>query len=167
MKAKRPVLKSFRARFWIFFAVLMVGALGGGLIGLAGATAILYFLGVHRLPALLDSLRDINLFALGLVVFNLVVAVLVVFLCKVHVGDWGIRSFDFWGRYHEVGWDEMTEFRSGNMLGLRYLRVRTADRSATLWLPLFLVDQVGFHEIIREQAGANHPLVIVHEHCIS
>jgi hypothetical protein len=160
-KHEREYVASFRARYLPYCGVMLLVALPLGLaIGLGGVMAVQYF--VHGRPPTAEILRESLLFVLPVVGLVLLASVLVVALFKVHVAEWGLRSFDFWGQYHEIEWAEMEDARPTNLLGLRYLRVLSPGRG-TLWVPLFLAEQERFYKLVRDLAGPDHPLVVALE----
>jgi hypothetical protein len=73
------------------------------------------------------------------------------------VAPWGVRSFDVWGRYHNVTWGVMVEAQPLNFLGWRYLRVRRAGGGPSLWLPLFLNEQQRFADLLLQHTKPDHP----------
>ena len=83
------------------------------------------------------------------------VALVAAFQVRVHTR--GIRGYNFWGRYRDVDWSSMVSARPINTLGLRYVRV-ACEEGFVLWIPLFLVDQRRFVELVCELAGGDHPL---------
>jgi hypothetical protein len=70
----------------------------------------------------------------------------------------GISSYDFWMKDHTVEWNSITQARSLNLVGLRYVCVDFDDNSRTLWIPKALRDYDRFCEFVRECAGDSNPL---------
>src|SRR5207248_309599 len=131
---------SFRVRFLPFAVIIAVWAVAGGVAA--------YFGGYEANP---NANPVFLLLALpGMAALGAIGGVVTALLYRVHVAPWGLRSFDAWGKYHDVTWDEMTEARPINLLGLRYLRVRRAGGGSWLWLPLFLAEQQRFTDLVLQ-----------------
>jgi hypothetical protein len=93
-------------------------------------------------------------------IFSFLAVLIFVLWFKVYVDPAGLRAHNFWGAYRECPWADIQSASPFNFIGLRYLRARTSDGKAPLWLPLFLADREGFYRRIREYAGPNHPLAV-------
>jgi hypothetical protein len=76
----------------------------------------------------------------------------------VHVYAEGVRGYNYWGTYHFVRWDEMTDIRPGSLPGLRYVRIVAGHGGPELWVSLFLRGMPSFTALVREHAGADHRL---------
>lgn len=92
------------------------------------------------------------------VVLGVLLVVVLGRLFKVYVSPGGLRSYDFWGRYHRVPWATIQAIRPVELAGLRYLRLTAPPAPSPIWLPLFLDDQDTFNRLVAELAGPQHPL---------
>jgi hypothetical protein len=137
---------------------MMMFALVLGLAVGWAAFATIQYVSHKRVPNVAQY-EYFHLYLIGFTLGTFLVTALMVLFFKVNVGTWGLRSYDFWGSYHEIEWHEMKEARPLNMLGARYLRV-VSPGQATLWVPLFLANQGEFARLVQQHAGPEHPLVI-------
>ena len=96
--------------------------------------------------------RMFILLAIGLVFFGVVVAAF-----PTRLGPEGIRSYDFWGRYGNIRWDDIKRVDPRNYAGLRYLRIESAGGTYVL-LPLWVRDRLRLLGRIRDLAGPESPL---------
>ena len=115
------------------------------------------------LPPILDGVAAwrIVLAVVAGVVAGLIFGVLLVAVgrrYRVYVSRGGVRSFDFWGRYHRVAWADIQTVEPVDMAGLRYLKLTTARAPRPVWIPLFLDEQDAFNRLVAERAGPQHPL---------
>jgi hypothetical protein len=76
----------------------------------------------------------------------------------VQVFERGIRSADFWGRYHELPWSVVQSARPASVGGLRYVAVSSTSPKVELWIPTFLANPTDFCAALRSSAGPAHPL---------
>lgn len=83
---------------------------------------------------------------------------LVVVLFRVRVGPEGLRAFNAWGLYRTVDWKDIEAVQLVSLLGLRYARAEIDKVGGPLWIPLFLARREQFAAMVREYAGADHPL---------
>ncbi|QEL17526.1 hypothetical protein [Limnoglobus roseus] len=127
-------------------AVLYGGVLGFGGIGLAlmkgsgsaVAAAILITIGVTLLLGVLFSLT--------------------VWLMPVYVSASGVRSYNGFGVYRTLTWDEMAEVREDGMGGLGYLVISNRSGWREIWVPLFLADMPNVNTAVRACVDADHVL---------
>jgi hypothetical protein len=77
---------------------------------------------------------------------------------KFSVGPDGLACYDFWCRPLTTTWDEMRAASLVRLPGLAYARITTSDRYRAVWLPLFVSDEESLRELVKQYAGAEHPL---------
>ena len=76
----------------------------------------------------------------------------------VQIFEQGIRSADFWGRYHEVPWSFVRSARRASVGGLRYIAVSSTVPKVELWIPTYIANKSDFCAALRSYAGPSHPL---------
>jgi len=148
----QPVL-SFRSSFWWSFWILWRwGTFCGTALTLALTSALGFNGGwdAHLLMVLASGLA-------GGLAGGLILTLAVAYF-PVYVAEDGIKGYDFFGFYHFAPWLTIERIRPINLLGLRYLRVRSSAAPRELWVPLFLADMPGFCAAVADRAGPDHPL---------
>ena len=98
----------------------------------------------------------VSMSQLTFVIIVLSLAAVIAF--PLYVSQNGIRSYNAWGRYHTIEWSEMLAVKPMNLLGLRYLRVKAADSSQVIWIPLYLANQDKFFADIQRYSDSDNPL---------
>jgi hypothetical protein len=123
----------------------------------AGIVVVLLW-GIGQMAGPLPAIPDLLVVALSGLVGGLVVAVFV--RCyPITLTAEGLRGYDAYGFCRLARWEAITGVRPVRFLGLRYLRVYSADTPRPRWLPLFLSDLAGFAAEAKRLAGPDHPLV--------
>jgi hypothetical protein len=79
-------------------------------------------------------------------------------LYRVYVLEDGLRGYTAWGTYRTLRWPEINDVRPLNVLGMRFLLVRSVGGGSAIWVPLFLAEMSGFRAAVRESAGEDHLL---------
>ncbi len=97
---------------------------------------------------------------LGFTAIGLIFGVFSVFLYTITVRDSGIYGYNLWGNYSWLEWEEMTGVRPIRYVGLPYLRLFFVGSPTPLWIPLFLVNQHQFNQIVIEYAPEANPLKV-------
>jgi hypothetical protein len=121
-------------------------SLCGALALIISAAAALSGWEVQPLPALTVAVVSGVLLALALAYY------------RVSVAADGLKCYDAFGIYHFAAWPTVERVRPLNLLGLRYLLVRSSAVPRALWVPLFLADLPGFRAAVAQHAGPTHPL---------
>ncbi|MCE9558827.1 MAG: hypothetical protein K8R88_07725 [Armatimonadetes bacterium] len=68
---------------------------------------------------------------------------------------WGLRIYTMLGRSYDISWEEMAEIE----LVKSYIFATSSNRpNLALCIPLFLSDQQGFYDYVRQHAPADNPL---------
>lgn len=93
-----------------------------------------------------------------IIVGSMVLAMILTWVYKVTLTPSGIKGFNLWGKFEYVAWLDITDVKRTNLLGLRYLRVYRRDRSAPVWIPLFVTDASGFRQAMRSVPTIQNPL---------
>jgi hypothetical protein len=70
----------------------------------------------------------------------------------------GVKGYNAWGKRRFIEWNEMTEIRTFNMIGLPYVRVYTDDDSSPLCIPMFLSKMDQFVELVNGLAPDENKL---------
>lgn len=94
---------------------------------------------------------------LGIFVMSLVLTLIAIPLCPVKVRPEGLSTYNFWGMYSTVNWDDIVSVKPVNLLGLRYITFRTTE-GKTLYIPRFLTNFVEFRDQVAGWAGEQHLL---------
>lgn len=153
--------KTYYSKFLPAFTINFLSLLIGSSIGYVSYNLSYNFLrsGFHNLL----SFRPIS--TVGLVVCLVVFAVLsllsspILIACfPVHINSLGIRAYNFWGIYHNIAWSEIRLVKLLNILGLRYLIVKS-DENRSILVPIFLSRKQQFKEDVKVYAGESSLLV--------
>lgn len=83
---------------------------------------------------------------------------IVVAATPVYVNKESICGYTMWGPYKEIEWSSIHNVRPINLLGLRYLRVFTANETFAIWIPLFLAAQDRFNACVIEYTDSENPI---------
>ncbi len=80
------------------------------------------------------------------------------FLLSVRVMEDSLSGTNAWGSRTKVAWNEISEVRSFNFLGFRYLKLSTSDRKNVLQLPLYLSKMPKFKSLVALYTTPDNPL---------
>ncbi len=103
---------------------------------------------------------------LALPLAPILTAILVAYF-RVYIYADGIRSYDFWGRYHYLQWSDIEMIRPINLLGFSYVRLYSNGKSPTISIPLFLVGIDRVKELVTQYAEPDNPLALYFEHDVA
>lgn len=67
----------------------------------------------------------------------------------------GVQGRDFWGKRVNLQWEEVSDAKTYNILGLRYLRLISPSRKKSVWVPPYLHDNLVFC-VNLQRAAKNH-----------
>lgn len=98
----------------------------------------------------------------GVACFLCLLFTIVNFTYLVTVFTDGISSYDPFGSWKRdfMRWDAMDEVNRKNIIGVKYLYVKSKEHSPGLWVPIELANRDVFIKHVQENAGANNPLCI-------
>lgn len=92
-------------------------------------------------------------------IFDVLVALLMMWIYRVRVTPEGIHGGTAWGTPIYMAWSEMETVRPQKLLGLPYLKVTSFRKNRMpLWIPRFLGTPKAFQEHISHQASPLNPL---------
>lgn len=151
------VLGSFRTGMGEMYRLFIL--LSAGLSGVLLVLTALVQIERGEFP----NFGDLLMLGMGPVVFGLLgMAVIHVasLFYRIQILLTGLRCYDARGKYHVVGWSEITRVEPSSLANLPYLEIEAENTSAIVTLPLFLTDMRRFTNLAMEAAGADNPLVI-------
>ena len=76
----------------------------------------------------------------------------------VYVRPDGLRSYNFFGLYRTLRWNDIADIQQESLLVLRYLVVTSESGWRQVWVPLYLSDMPGFAHRRRSRVESGHPL---------
>jgi len=88
-----------------------------------------------------------------------IVLLLLISLFSVEIDSSGIRAANTWGVKQKLKWDEITNCRPFNLLGLRYVRLYGGKSRWGIWLPDFLSNKQEFINLTFEFAPTSNPII--------
>jgi len=77
---------------------------------------------------------------------------------KITLKDTSIKGYDFFGIYHTVELNEITEIKPIRVAWLKFVRVFSPKLKRPLWIPLFLKDMNLFIDEIENKSEKTNPL---------
>ncbi len=90
---------------------------------------------------------------------GLLLAIPVIFF-RFSVSASGIKTFNTFGRWRNVGWDEIARVEPVRYNFLPHLRLTVDGVRLSYWLPLLLSEPEAFREAVGRNAGPAHPLFL-------
>jgi len=149
-------IRAFRAKVTAIFSPTIVTCL------LVGGLLIFAILVKESFNFSVKMLEVFLIFEAVLIPFIGLILLAITFDYKITVYKDGISSFDPFGnrKCDFMLWGRMNKIRTRNILGYRYLFIESNDYSETLWIPSNIKKKHEFKELVRSQAGADHPLSI-------
>ena len=139
---------AFRSAFWPSFLAL---SLLTAIFAVPGAAILM------MLPSTGETLSDLIwplLFAIACWLFAMV---FLVYNYPVYVSADGVRSYNLWGIYNTMPWNEMKTTSRYSVIWLHYIVVK--NDKMTIHIPLFLSRQQRFVEMVNGFAGPENALV--------
>ena len=94
---------------------------------------------------------------LSFFLLSLIVTCIAVPISPVIIRPGGLTTYTAWGTYSTITWDDVVTTNTFNLLGLRYVTIRT-KQNQTLYIPRFLNNYIGFRDQISAWAGEEHLL---------
>jgi hypothetical protein len=71
----------------------------------------------------------------------------------VYVLPEGLSSYNAFGCYNTVRWKEIAKVEPINILGLRYIRIKSTSKKSPIWIPTWLNDNDLFLESVAKLGG--------------
>ena len=71
----------------------------------------------------------------------------------VYVLPEGLSSYNAFGCYSTVRWEEIAEVEPINILGLKYIRIKSTSKKPPIWIPTWLNDNRLFLENVTRLGG--------------
>lgn len=84
------------------------------------------------------------------VVWSLLGTTFLIVTFKVNLSPRGIRGHSIWGVPHYFTWESIIDCKHINMLGFRYLILKSSENTAKIWLPLFIKNKDSFVRKIKK-----------------
>jgi hypothetical protein len=79
-------------------------------------------------------------------------------LFPVYIDRQGVKSYNFWGVYRYLRWDEITSAKPFIIFNLSYIQIRSIDNKQ-IFIPLFLSKMSSFNRQVRAFVDLEHPIV--------
>ncbi len=73
----------------------------------------------------------------------------------VYVKKEGLRSYNIYCFYKEIKWNEIEKIIPINILGLKYIRVKSKLEGTPIWIPLWINDYDSFLDTVSLYGGDN------------
>jgi hypothetical protein len=151
------VLGSFRSGMKEMYRLFVL--LSAGLCALLLALGALMQIERGEFPDY-GSLFELGMVPVVLGLLGLAVIHVASLVYRIQILLTGLRCYDARGKYHILGWSDITRVEPVTLLNLSYLEIEAKNTPAIVTLPLFLTDMRRFTNLAIEAAGGDNPLVI-------
>lgn len=119
---------------------------------------------IHAGMMLLDSELTITIFYLLAffavdVIMSCIGLSLAVAYYKIYIYSGRFVGRSFWGKLHDMEWNDVERIRAIGFLGVKYIGVYSRRNTKPVWIPLFLKNLDRFVNLVCQYAEPNNPLV--------
>ena len=75
----------------------------------------------------------------------------------------GLRSYNAFGFYKDIIWEDIRNIKLINLLGVKYIRIYSISKESPIWIPLWLKDNHSFLKSIKSCGGNNEMFSVYFE----